>query len=735
MRIRLVFFAFISTAITAVSAFAQTASGRVIDPSGRPLPRAYVHTIAPGQSSSSNGIFTDSDGRFSLATATDNCTIEVTLTGFATTTTPCSDRPLEVKLQLAPVSEHVVVSATRTEMPAGEVGNSVSVFDGVDLERRQFPIVADVLLAAPGVAVERTGAYGGVTSVYVRGGESNYNKVLLDGIPLNEPGGSFNFNNVTSENLERIEIVRGAQSAIFGSDAMSGVIHLVTARARPGTPVQGSVTAEGGSFGTGRFSGAIRGASQRHDYSIGVTRYTTNNEVPNNEFTNTTVSGTAGSQLTATSSLRVVVRGEFGKSGVPGQTSFGRSDMDAFFDRHDLVGGVTFSQEFSSQLRHQATYGLASTRQQSTNLLLDEPYTPQFDGHVSPFEFFDFAYDSRSYLHRHYASYQADWFPVQGNTSAGTQHVTVAADWDGERGTLRDELAADETKATRDNIGLTIQHQALWRNLSASGGIRFEHNDSFGNAAVPRASIAIVAHRSTGAIGQTRLKASAGTGIKEPTLLQSFSRNSFFLGNPDLEPERSRTVDAGIEQRLADDRIKLDVTWFDNHYRNIISTRTLSFNPFQSQYFNIGESTARGLELTGEVAPAGHLHGRFGYTLTASEVTESEADNTVFAVGNWLFRRPRHSGFAEVSWTDSGISLDLFGSIIGDRVDSDFSALEPPITMNNGHTRWDLRASYEITRGLAVIAAFDNLANAEYMEPLGYPALGRAIRVGIRAGF
>src|SRR4029453_1005235 len=111
-----------------------------------------------------------------------------------------------------------------------------------------------------GVGVERTGADGGVTSVYVRGGESNYNKVLLDGIPLNEPGGTFNFNNVSSENLERIEIVRGAQSALFGSDAMSSVIHLVTAHARPGTPVQGSVSAEGGTFGTGRLTGAIRGA-------------------------------------------------------------------------------------------------------------------------------------------------------------------------------------------------------------------------------------------------------------------------------------------------------------------------------------------------------------------------------------------------------------------------------------------------------------------------------------------
>jgi vitamin B12 transporter len=730
----LVFFAFISASLTAVSGFAQTVRGRVIDPSGRPLPRAYVHTIASDQSSTI-GVFTDSDGRFILAAPAGNCTIEVTLTGFEGATAPCSDRPLDVKLALAPVSEHVVVSATRTEMPAGEVGNSVSVFDIGDLERRQFPLVADVLLGSPGVAVEGTGAPGGVTSVYVRGGESNYNKVLLDGIPLNEPGGTFNFNNVSSENLEHIEIVRGAQSALFGSDAMSSVIHLVTARARPGTPVQGSVTAEGGSFGTGRLTGTVRGAGERNDYSLGIAHYTTNNEVPNNEFRNTTVSGSGGAQLTTTAALRAVFRGEFGKSGVPGQTAFGRPDLDAFFDRRDIVGGVTFSQEISPKLRHQATYGLASTRQQSTNLLLDEPYTPEFDGHVSPFEFFDFAYDSRSYLHRHYASYQADWFPTQGDT-VGTQHVTVAADWDGERGTLRDALAGDDTKASRDNIGVTVQHQALWRNVSVSAGARFEHNDSFGNAAVPRASIAIVAHRSNGAIGQTRLKASAGTGIKEPTLLQSFSRNTFFLGNPDLEPERSRTIDAGIEQRFAEDRVKLDLTWFDNHYRNIISTRTLSFNPFRSQYFNIGESKARGLELTGEVAPAARLHARFGYTLTASEVTDSEAaEDTIFAVGNWLFRRPRHAGFAEVSWTDRRVSLNLFGSIVGQRVDSDFSSLIPPLTVNDGHTRWDVRASYHLSRGLALTAAIDNLADAEYMEPLGYPALGRAVRVGIRAGF
>jgi outer membrane cobalamin receptor len=288
----------------------------------------------------------------------------------------------------------------------------------------------------------------------------------------------------------------------------------------------------------------------------------------------------------------------------------------------------------------------------------------------------------------------------------------------------------------RDNVGVTLQHQALWPRVFASGGIRFEHNASFGNAAVPRGSIAVVAHRSSGAFGETTLKASAGKGIKEPTVLQSYSRNDFFLGNPDLEPERSRTVDAGIEQRFGRDRAKVELTWYDNRYHNIISTRTLSFNPYRSQYFNIGETRARGVEFSGEIAPALGFHARGGYTLTASEVIDSVAPaSTVFGVGHWLFRRPRHSGFVEASWTDSRVSLNLFASIIGRRVDSDFSSLEPAMTFNDGRATWDVRGSYRLSRTLALTLAIDNLTNTAYMEPLGYPALGRAIRAGVRAGF
>ena len=189
-----------------------------------------------------------------------------------------------------------------------------------------------------------------------------------------------------------------------------------------------------------------------------------------------------------------------------------------------------------------------------------------------------------------------------------------------------------------------------------------EHNDSFGTATVPRISAAWYARSGGGAVGATRLHASAGKGIKEPTILQSFSPNPFFLGNPDLEPERSRAADAGVEQRLAHDRVRVDLTWFDNQYRNIIATRTISFSPFTSQYFNIGLTDARGAELTGDVALVSGFRVKAGYTFTDSEIVESTSTSPVFQPGNWAFRRPRHSGFVDVAWLGSRATIDLSGS-------------------------------------------------------------------------
>ena len=721
-------------AATPVRAGQESITGQVLDSDEKPIARARL-TLSDADGRVRATTFSGLDGQFRFVGATGNCKVEASLTGFQPATAPCaSTQELRLKLSVAPVHEAVVVTATRGEAPAGQLAASVTVFDREQIERRQTPLVADLIRQSPGVTVVHTGGLGTQTSLFVRGGESSYNKVLLDGVPLNEPGGVFYFNNVTSENLDRVELVRGSQSALFGSDAMASVVQMFTRRATAdGVEVSGMF--EGGSYDTFRGSAGVAGKSGKFDYSLRGARYATDNNVPNNEFDNVTFSGTAGVEIAPRTSLRFVGRTEAEEVGTPGQTLFGRPDLDAAFDRTDGVFGVTFTQQLTETLQQRATYGFARSNQESANLIADPPYTPTFEGRMAPFEFGDFPFHSRNELRRHHVTYQVDWrLPVSGGR-AGTHILTGAFDFDGERAQLENVLDAAVTNASRNNAGYTVQHQALWASVFVTAGLRVEDNDSFGSAVVPRGSIAWTARNSGGAIGETKLKAAAGLGIKEPTILQSFSPPPF-AGNPDLEPERSRSVEAGIEQRFANGRVKVEATWFNNRFKNIISTRTISFNPFQAQYFNIGLTRARGVELAGTVAAAPNFRINAGYTLLASEILDSTSpNNPVFQVGQWLFRRPRHSGFAGVGWQHDRLTVDLNAVFVGRRVDSDFSSLVPAMVENDGYGLWDLRASYRLTGQLGIIGAIDNMFDADYMEPLGYAALGRAARVGLKVGF
>jgi vitamin B12 transporter len=707
-------------------------AGIVVDPSGRPLPRAVVQILTRDGGSAAT-VFTAADGTFRLTSAPAGCRVEASLTGFSPESADCrSDAPLRLVLRIAPVDERIVVSATRTEAPAGQVASSVTAFDAADLERRQQPVLADLLREAPGTAMVATGAPGSVTSLFVRGGESNYTKVLVDGVPINEPGGAFNLSNVTTENVERVEFVRGANSALFGSDAMTGVVQLFTRRGTTARP-QARFSLEGGSFSTARAAAGLSGRNGRTDYAVDVAGFTTDNEVPNNAFDNTTVSASGGTTIGRSATLRTVARLERGTTGTPGATAFGRPDLDADYVRHDGLWGVSFDMT-SGRLQQRATYGLAVSHQRSKNLLADAPYVPAFGASRAPFAFSDFTFDQRTDLTRHRASYQVDGTVA---TAHGGTHVdTALVDWDGERATLGDALAGTSQPAARDNVALSLQHQALWSRLFVTGGVRFEHNETFGSAAVPRAGAAWYAHTGTGALGTTRLHATAGLGIKEPTILQSFSTNPFFLGNPELRPERARTVDVGVEQRLARDRVRLDVTWFANRYRNIIALGESDPVTFASQYFNIGLTRARGAELSGDVALAGGFRAKAAYTFLDSKILESTSDfSEVLKAGNPAFRRPRHSGFLDLAWYGGRASADVIGTFSGERSDSDLKSLLPPILVNGAYADWSLRASLVATRALSLTAAIDNLSNNHRMEPLGYPVLSRAVRGGVRVRF
>jgi vitamin B12 transporter len=733
-----------AVSILAIFLVATTASaadlltGTVVDQNGQPLPRAEVRVLDRAGAATSH-TFADEGGRFRITTTTPDCRVAASLTGFQPATAACATTAVRLVLNVAPIAETVVVTATRTEAPASQVGASVTTFTADDLERRQLPQVAELLKSSPGAMVIRSGAPGAVTSLFIRGGESNYNKVLLDGIPLNEPGGTFNFSNVTTEGLERVEIVRGAQSALFGSDAMASVIQLVTKRAGH-CPTCGdgqphvSLLFEGGSFGTVHGNGTVSGAAGKTDYLFGAAGSTTDNQVANNGFTNTTLFGNVGVAVSETATLRVIGRGEFERVGTPGQSAFGRPDLDAFFTRHDGVIGATLDQQINTTFRQRATYSVSLSNYQSTNLVADAPYTPTFGNLRAAFQFSDFRFDSLTKLQRHHASYQADW-RLANDAARGNQMLTLLADWDGERAELTDRLAGSVTSPARDNFGWSIEHQALWPRVFVTVGGRVEKNANFGTAAVPRGSVAVVLHDGSGEFGATTVHANAGLGIKEPTVLQSFGQSQFGLGNPDLKAERARTVEAGVEQRLAADRVKISATWFDNEYRNLISTVLTNPATFVYQYFNIGLTQAHGLETALDAAPHPSVRVHFGYTYVDSVVVDSTSPfSAVLKAGQSLFRRPKNSGYAGITWHDSRLTVDVSGVIIGAYVDSDF-VFSPAITAGGNYSTWDARFAYAVTSALSVTAAIDNAGNETYMQPLGYPALQRAFRVGLRAGF
>jgi len=610
------------------------------------------------------------------------------------------------------------------------------VFDAAAIRRRGDALVGDLLRQAPGAAVVQNGGQGNVTSLFVRGGENSYTKVLLDGIALNEPGGAFNFGGLSTGHLERVEFVRGAQSALFGSDAMAGVLHLVSNRGRVGARPSFSGELGGGGYGTTRGSATVSGGTSRWDYSVHGGRYDTSNRSPNNDFESTTLSATAGGTLGDGVTMRVVGRYEDGRAGAPGQTAFGRPDMDAAFTQSHLVGGLSLEHRVTPGFTQRLTYSLATSEQRSTNREFDAPYTPSYQDRVAPFEFYDFTYDAASAFRRHQAGYQADLRLAHGGALAGAEFLTLALDWDGERATLTDHMTGDATTPHRNNFGATVQHQHISRWFAVTTGVRAEHNEHFGNAIVPRVSAAVFLRQGTGMVGATKIKGNAGRGIKEPTMRQSFSLSPFDLGNPALEAERARSFDAGFEQRLIHDRIKVEVVWFDNQFEQQISTRTISFSPYQAQYINVGRTRARGTEVVVEAVPVDGLRLWASHTFTDSEIVEASSEfSDVLASGNWALRRPRHSGQVQALWERGRFSMDGAGTFVGARSDSDFSSLVPAITSADRYWLWRAQAQWRVTAAATAYVRVENLTDRDYMEPLGYPAWRRTAHAGVRVRF
>ena len=696
-------------------------SGVVIDANHAVIPRASVRLLSSDAKEVAHTL-SDQRGRFTFEQACGGCSVEVQLEGFETKKASLPLSPPEIELAVAPVREELNVTANRTETPTIQVGSSFTTIDAKDIDDRQSLVFGDLLQTVPGAIVNRSGGLGTVTSLFIRGGESDYTKILVDGIPINEPGGAFDFSSVTADNINRVEIVRGPQSALFGSDAMTGVVQIFTRHEESeDSKTQVRLDFDAGKYNT--FHGGIGAGGQykNFDYHGYWSRINTDNQGPDSDFQDSTGGFNLGLKLGDETHVRWIGRGDSSHAGTPGQTAFGPPDTGSFISKGEGYSGLSFNNHTTEAWNQRVTYTYERSRQVSRDVIVDPPFTPTFDGSSAPFDSFDFPSDFINDTRRQHVDYQSDWTLGSGDKSYGQHIITLAFSWDRETGLIGDDLSGfAPTHALRDNFGGTFQHQAVLGRLVLSNGVRVEDNGSFGRAVVPRSSEAFLLRRGSGTLGATKLKFNFGLGIKEPGFTESFSPDSSFMGNPNLRPERARSFDFGVEQRFCNDKTKVELNWFDNRFRDIVQFVSLPptpTNPFPGTFENVSKSKANGAELIVQTVPVRGLSVTTGYTY----------------LNNNLVRRPRHSGSLAVVWDWRKLTLSSTTVYVGRRADSDFLGLG--LTSGSPYSKWDIAWAYHITKQIAYTGVFENLLDRSYMEALGYPALRATYRTGLRVQF
>jgi vitamin B12 transporter len=715
----------------------QTIHGSVRDPDQAAIPKAFVRLLAPDGTETAHTL-TDQQGMFSFQQRCTDCSVEVELTGFKAKRVPVSRETLQIQLQLAPVRESIVVTPSRNETPASLIGSTTTVINKDEIDARQEPMVSDLLQTVPGVTINRSGGYGAVTSLFMRGGDSDYTKILLDGIPLNKPGGAFDFSNLVAANLDHIEVVRGPQSALFGSDAMTGVVQLFSRHGESeNVRPQISLNLDGGNLSTVNAGADLNGSAGRFDYDAFWSRFSSDNQGVNAAFSDSTVGTNLGLDFGKTK-VRWILRDDLSRAGNPGQTAFQPAIDDAYTHRGDGYTGVSIDNQATQFWHQRLAYTFDRSRVVSRDLGLDPPYTPTFDGHTSQFQFFDFLSDFVDDTRRHHVDYQSDVTLGSGTHDWGQHNFTLAFSWDRELGFIGDRLSGSlPTHHGLDDFGGVFQYQAIIGRLSLTNGFRVEDHTLFGRTVTPRSSAAYLLRQSSGAVGATKLKFNFGLGFKEPSLVDLFSPEPSFLGNPHLRPERNRSFDFGVEQRFWDDRAKVEVNWFDNRFRDLVEFETISFTPrFVGSFFNVNAAKANGAEVIVETAPTNGLKLTASYTYLNTLITQSSTpSDPIFGVGQGLFRRPRHSGSLAAIWNWRKLTASSSLTYVGHRPDSDFESLIPPLTRDSSFSRLDLAWTYRFSKRFAYTGAITNVLDRGYMEALGFPALPIAFRTGGRFTF
>jgi len=642
---------------------------------------------------------------------------------------------LQIALQIAAASETVVVSATRTLAPEQETASSVSLLSGAAIETMQPTSGVDALRFLPGAVVNVAGQRGGLGSLFVRGGDSRYNKVLIDGVPVTDPGGTFNASTVPLAETDRLEFLRGAQSTLYGSDAMTSVVQVFTRNGTTETP-ELRFGADGGTFGTAHGFASLAGARSRFDYNAFADQFQTNGQGPNADYTNALQGGNVGVQLNQRVQFRLRARHSNSRTGVPGEWDFNGQrllapDIDQRARANNFLASGELQISAPARWQHRLTGYEYNSRRLNQDTISDRScLAPPFD---CPFL-------ATAHINRAGFLYQGDYTP------RSWAQTTVGYEFEDENGKFF-TFAGPPFPFTQYISGLRLNHEAFvqqrltWKRLSAIAGVRYVHSGTTSSIvpvtghtskAVPRVALTLLAAKGGEIFSGTRLRFSYASGIKDARFEELFvSDPPFVLANPLLRPERNRAFEAGFEQGLFGGKYQLSGVYFNNLFRDQIDFAITNPNTFAGQYQNIDESMAHGAEaqLTGTLSSRLSLTGAYVYT-SSQILVQPFASDSLHQPGQPLLRRPKHSGSILLTYLGSRWGANLGGSFVGRRADDDFLGFN--INHAAGYARIDLGGWYAITSRITAYANVENALRDHYNEVVGYPALTANFRAGVR---
>jgi vitamin B12 transporter len=597
----------------------------------------------------------------------------------------------------------VVVSATRIPTPESEVASSMTVITADDIAARQSQALPDILKDVPGLNVVQTGGPGGLTAIYMRGTNANHIKVLVDGIDVGDPtstDGSFDFSRFLTQDIQTIEVLRGPQSGLYGSEAIGGVINITT---KSGTgPGRLTAAVQAGSFDTFNQGANLSGSEGKFHYTVNVEHFHSGatpvtpldllapGEPRNDDYyDNLTGSTKLGLDVTKNFDLGLVVRYTDSHLRLTGDDPFQFPSppeaQQSATNTHQLYTRAT-AHLLAFDGTFEQTLGVAYSRLNSSD------FTPPADGPPSYFTG---------------ERVKVDW---QGNVHLATAETLVLG-----AEHQRDEIHSPVSANQSIDSGYVELQSGLGHRLFNALSVRYDDNNQFGAKVTYRVAPVFVI-RETG----TRLKASMGTGFKAPTLDELYHSYPafFFFANPNLKPESSHGYDVGFDQALAGGTLTFGATYFRNIISNLISD-----NADFTSYANIGRARTDGVESFLAYQPFKALTLRLDYTFT-------EAVDEI--LNEQLLRRPKHKASLNAGWqATSRLSLHTTVLTVGDWADGNRNFSIPRLRAP-GYTTADVAANFDITSKLALFGRIDNLFNRRYQNPTGFMHSGLGAYAGVK---